>query len=165
MDQPTFNSILLAVLSAIMAGLFAVWFRSSGRREVQLDEIIDRLDAIEKQNVGFDVKIIPLWAKAQKELSESLHHPHAKDREADDLLDKLEMTPEDMEEEETDRLKNLLLMRSIDASVSFEERRAATIMPLIMDIVLERGEGTEGVTIVPVAVDPPKNGEPPEEKE
>jgi hypothetical protein len=136
MDQPMINSIALGFLSLFMSGLFAVWFRTSGRREKQLDAIIFRLDRIETQNAIVDTKMIPLWAKAQKQLSDDLHHPHAKDQEMDGLLEKLEAL--DIDEQETERLKNLLMMRAMDANISPAERRAATVMPYIMDIVLEK---------------------------
>jgi hypothetical protein len=54
----------------------------------------------------------------------------------DGLLEKLEAL--DIDEQETERLKNLLMMRAMDANISPAERRAATVMPYIMDIVLEK---------------------------
>ena len=158
MDQPTINSVLLALLTFIMSAFFAVWFRSTGQRQKWMDDVIARLVSIEKANVGYDIKLIPLWAKAQKDLSETLHHPHAKDQEADELLDKLEMHPDEMTVEETDRLKNLMLQRSMDTTISVQERRAATVMPLIMDMVFEIGYDTTDMKAEPVGIEDKTGG-------
>lgn len=146
-SQINTNSLVLIGLTALIGLLAALWLRSSAAKNTRIDQLAVEITKLQLDQAVTDTKVTPLWAKAQAALSADLHHPHAKDHEMDDLLEKLanlKISPA-----ETSRLKNLLSMRSIDMSpdITAHERRAATVMPIIMDIVLE-GETEKETNIV-----------------
>jgi len=113
----------------------------------------DRIDKIERQLLELDFQVKPMWAKVQKQLSEDLHHPHAKDQEMDLLLEQLEdltIDTNDPTGKNRHRLKQLLLARSKDMSpdTTESERASAQIMATVMDKVLKESASTSEMTDV-----------------
>lgn len=138
---------LLMIVVALAGAAFKVYLSNSGLKTTISTKNSDRLDKIEDQLLLIDFQVKPMWAKAQKQISDELHHPHAKDQEADHLIDKLENLT--INEDETERLKDLFIQRSQDETgdVSEREKALAGIMPVIMDLTLADAAEAEAETV------------------
>lgn len=139
-DQTNINSYILAAFAVILAGLITLWAKTSNEKNKRITDLEKDVAGLKTLVAVTDTKVTPLWAKVQKQMSDELHHPHADHQEADDLIDKLEnleATPA-----ETTRLKKLFHERanSKDPKITARERSIATIMPVIMDLVLEEAD-------------------------
>lgn len=156
MDQANLNTLLITIILVFAGWAFMIWFRRSADNKKALDKVLERLTALEGQQAEMNFKVTPLWARVQKTLSDDLHHPHAKDKEMDGLLEKLEAL--EIDEPETEQLKKLLIHRTNDATVPEKERASAAIMATVMDKVLVETEAEGVLTKVELV------GEKPEEK-
>lgn len=158
-DQINLNTIIIVFLTAALGILTAIWLRSSGTKNKRIDDLEKDVAELKTNSAVTDVMVKPMWAKAQQQLSNELHHPHAENLEADGLIEKLEnleITPA-----ETVRLKDLFVERSTDPDVTHRERKIAQIMPVIMDLVLEEAASDEPLqNVEPTgAIAPPKRSE------
>jgi len=101
-----------------------------------LKSMSDRLQKLEIEFAKLDTQVSPLWAKVQAQIAADLHHPEDRYREMDRLLEKLEAMS--ISNPERDRLKDLLLERSLDmhADISDDQRAKAKLMIGVMDMVL-----------------------------
>ena len=158
-DQINFNSVALVILGVALTAFIGWWARSSTARKSRLKDLEAEVAKLKLDAAVNETKITPLWAKVQKQLSEDLHHPHAKDKEVDLLLEKLETAPPTISIEETSRLKELLEHRATDMSseITESERASARIMAVVMDKVLEETADTSETQIEMVSV--PKDDE------
>lgn len=135
MDPISF-SIPLAVAIVVGGWIFSLFLRNKDSKAEQSKESKAELESLKQRIAELEFPVKLMWATKQKEYSDTLHHPHIKDHEMDDLLEKLnkiKITPD-----ETLRLKALLLLRSEDMSdeISPEERKIAGQMAGVMDETL-----------------------------
>lgn len=155
MEQATINSYAIVAFGVVITTLIAIWRTSSAVKNKRIDDLEAAVAELKVNAAVADTKLTPLWAKVQRQMSDELHHPHAENLEADELIDKLEnleATPS-----ETARLKVLFHERanSDDPKISARERSIAKIMPVIMDLVLEEAESPhESVEVGAVASAP-----------
>lgn len=154
---------------------FTVWFKNKddkkqadveqvkkneaeiGKLAESIEKIKDKQEEMARQILSLDFPLKLLWAKAQESTSAALHHPKARFKEMDDLLDKLNLKDLDhngdilpMTEADTARLKELLHHRSTDMSegVTDYEREQAKIMPTVMaNKVIEEQKGAGGAPV------------------
>jgi hypothetical protein len=139
---------LLTVMVVLAGAAFKIYLRNTGLKETVSTKNSERIEKIEAQLLLIDFQVKPMWAKAQKQLSDELHHPHAKDQETDKLIDKLERLH--INEAETERLKQLFHERatSTDPAITEREKSIAKIMPVIMDLTLEEAKAKGNLTDV-----------------
>jgi hypothetical protein len=90
-----------------------------------------------------ETQVTPLWAILQKEVADSLHHPHPESERMDYLLEKLEqlsITPE-----ETAELKALARAKADDPNQSPIERERAETLLFIMPKVVNEAARLSGI--------------------
>lgn len=97
--------------------------RMNERRIVELEKAIGKIDS------QLDL-VLQLGQSVSRALGSELHHPVGHD-EADRLLERLD----DLQPEEKDRLRELMLEREVDCSVSERERMMARELPVVMGIM------------------------------
>lgn len=139
-NQANINSIIIAAVGVLLTGLIAWLIRSSTAKETRIKDLEKDIASLKTQAAVNEVKFTPIWQKVQEQLSKDLHHPHEKNAEMDQLLEKLEAVPlPTITKKETARLKELLEHRSTDMSpeIGATERASAQIMSVVMDKVLE----------------------------
>lgn len=90
-------------------------------------------------------QVNPLWRRIQNQIARDLHHPQLRYREMDKLLEKLEGLT--IEDKERDRLKELLVHRSLDMhpDISPIQRKKAELMSNVMDMVVMEAGDTSAV--------------------
>jgi len=131
--------LLVTIILALAGFAFRIWMRSSQQKIELSNKNSEEIEKMKARIAELEFPVKLLWANKQREFSEALHHPHAKDHEMDELLEKLNKI--DITPDEVDRLKVLLLARSKDMSddVSEEERIIAARMAGVMnETVLEQ---------------------------
>lgn len=139
-------AILVSVGLLVAGWMFKVWYenreKGSAASVATTSRNSDRLDAVEKQLAQIDFKVTPMWAKVQKQISEDLHHPHARFKEMDALLEKLDNETIDDYSGDRDRLLELLDERSTDMGpeITDSQRASAAIMKTVMEKVVEENE-------------------------
>lgn len=134
---PLINSIMLLVFGAGMTAL-STWFwfvRNTALQKARdiaadHDTVKARLAAAENQLMRIDQVIVPINTMMQALLVKQLTHAHTP--EMDQLMAKLG-PPSQLTDEENERLLELLEERSKDKEHPREERKAAEILPVIME--------------------------------
>lgn len=139
-NQPLLNSLGLLVLSTA-ATFFATRYWSGkakrtsddDRRAVEREAMKARVAELEAQIKGLSVSVQPLSAAFQAILVAKLTHFHTP--EMDGLMRKLE--PPTLTAEEEQRLYVLLEERTRDLNgrIDDAERNAATMLPMVMQMV------------------------------
>lgn len=150
----------MAGFALLIAGwCFTVYMRSVDRRATVTEKMELRIVELERQVLTLDFPVKLLWAKAQQNAADALHHPKPRFKEMDDLLDKLNLKDINqngdilpMTDADTARLKELLFHRTTDMSegVTDYEREQAKIMPILMDnkiIEEQKGTGTTPLNV------------------
>lgn len=95
-----------------------------------------RMDEHDKLLTILNTQVSPMWATVQARMSADLHHPNQRYAEMDRLLEKLEsLVISDLERQ---RLKELLLIRSVDMheDITESQRKSALAMIPLMDLVV-----------------------------
>ena len=88
------------------------------------------------------IQIGPLWAQVQSKVAQTLHHDDVRYAEMDKLLEDLialRISPSNRI-----RLEMLLNERSVDATVSEEERKSAKLMIAVMDKAMSESSPSSG---------------------
>lgn len=124
---------LLLIVIAIAGFAFQIWLRTSRQKIELTNKNSEKILLLEARIAELEFPVKLMWATKQQEYAAILHHPHAKDHEMDDLLEKL--TNIKILPDEVARLKVLLLARSQDMSpeISEEERVVAARMAGVMN--------------------------------
>jgi hypothetical protein len=99
------------------------------------------LRRIQKQIDGLSITTTPFWAVFQREVAESLHHPHAESQELDRYLEKLEMLT--LTDEETETLESLLKSKAGDKNETQKERDRAELLLFAMPRVVSERKDAE----------------------
>jgi len=124
----------VAVVAAFTGGMF-LYFRTLNAQLVEMRINISELKT----------QVSPLWAKVQAQISADLHHPNPRYFEMDKLLEKLEALT--ISHEERERLKELLLERSLDMheDITDEQRQKAQLMIQVMALVLMEAKDAKDI--------------------
>ena len=124
----------MAVVAAFTGGMF-LYFRTLNAQLVEMRINISELKT----------QVSPLWAKVQAQISADLHHPNPRYFEMDKLLEKLEALT--ISHEERERLKELLLERSLDMheDITDEQRQKAQLMIQVMALVLMEAKDAKDI--------------------
>jgi hypothetical protein len=126
--------IIVATFTVVLAAILAFIVRVNSR-QAEMALALAKLE----------VQVSPMWATVQARMSSDLHHPHPRYLEMDVLLEKLEaltITPA-----ERDRLKELLVVRSVDIhkDITDSQRKSAVAMIPLMDLVVLEAEETKNI--------------------
>jgi hypothetical protein len=129
------------VFSALLVGVLAVLADASPYTPWILGALVPISMAllgyawkINTRLTTLETQVSPLWSALQKEIADTLHHPHPESRELDKLLEDLEhlrLTPE-----KTIRLKILLREKADDTNEDADERRRAELLLFVMSKVV-----------------------------
>jgi len=121
-------------LTPLETGLLVTLFASM---LAAIARLYARIGEHDKQLAEMSTKVSPLWATVQKVISDELHHPHAQYAEMDTLLERLDNLT--ITTEERDRLKILLMQRSVDmdSDITESQRKSAKMMIDVMDKVVQ----------------------------
>lgn len=132
-------TIVVSIGLVVAGWVFTVWHKNRDTTNraatVASTRNSERLDVLEKQFAALDIKITPMWAKVQRQISEDLHMPHRRFKEMDALLEKLDNGTIDDYQGDKARLLELLIKRSKDMGpeVTDSQRASAAIMATVME--------------------------------
>lgn len=128
--MPYINTFLLFIMGTAVT----VILHRQNASKIDREKAETRIRGLEDRLAQAEFRVTPLWEKVQQQLVDDLHHPHSKHLETDLLLEKLNaLTINNLER---DRLKELLVERSVDPTVSEAEKKSAELMIYVMERVL-----------------------------
>jgi hypothetical protein len=111
---------LLGLLTTVFMALLAVAWKIQARLSI------------------LETQVSPLWSALQKEVADTLHHPHPESAELDGLLEDLEALR--LDAVKTARLNTLLREKVDDKTQSEDERKRAELLLFIMSRVIKERE-------------------------
>ena len=139
LSEPIFNSVMLVVLTAVLAFVSTLYLKARGDKARLVKENDEWKAKVETALTTLGTQMSPLWAQVQARIASELHHPHPRYKEMDGLLEKLETKPTTISMEERTELKGLLGQRAVDMhpDITPQQRSSAALMLGVMDKVLE----------------------------
>jgi hypothetical protein len=173
--EPLFNSLLLAVVGAVLTFLVTRYFANRRLIESEHDKAVlsnalrdDRITALQTQLAVISAAVVPISTAFQSILIKELTHYHTP--ELDELMKRIG-PPCTLSDIETKRLEVLLRERERDPDVKIpeSERDAATMLPLVMKRATAEAAAAldepniilSGTMVQFVSLPPHSEGEPP----